>query len=86
MKNEDKRNELYKIENDILEKGSEEYYKYVDKTKIKTDYWSYIVGTRIKAFRSGLYPTTKKIIIKPIPDKWIEFFNISKSQIKTGKK
>ncbi len=26
----------------------------------------------------GLFPTTKKIIIKPIPDKWIELFNISK--------
>ena len=77
MKNEDKRNELYKIEKDILEKGSEEYYKYVDKNKIKTDYWSYVLGQRIHGFRNGLYPTTKKIIIKPIPDKWIEFFNIS---------
>ena len=33
MKNEDKRNKLYIIENDILEKGIKEYYKYVDKTK-----------------------------------------------------
>ena len=64
IKNEDKRKELYKIENDILEKGSEEYYKYVDKNKIKTDYWSYVLGQRIHGFRNGLYPTTKKIIIK----------------------
>ena len=78
MKNEDKRNELYKIENDILEKGSEEYYRYVDKSKLKTDYWSYVIGGRIHSFRNGMYPTTKKIIIKPIPDKWIDFFNISK--------
>jgi site-specific DNA-adenine methylase len=78
MKDEDKRNELYKIENDILEKGQEEYDKYVDKTKLKTDYWSYVIGGRIYSFRNGLFPTTKKIIIKPIPDKWIEFFNISK--------
>ena len=78
MKDEDKRNELYKIENDISEKGQEEYYKYVDKTKLKTDYWSYIIGNRIYGFMNGLFPTTKKIIIKPIPDKWIELFNISK--------
>ena len=57
---------------------SEEYYKYVDKTKLKTDYWSYVVGNRIHGFRNGLFPTTKKIIIKPIPNKWIEFFNTSK--------
>ncbi len=71
MKNENKRNELYKIKKDILEKGSEEYYKHVDKTKIKTDYGRYVLGHRIHAFRNGLYPTTRKIIIKPIPDKWI---------------
>ena len=77
MKNEDKRNELYKIENDILEKGQEEYYKYVDKTKLKTDYWSYVIGNRICNFRKGLFPT-RKIILKPISNIWIEFFNISK--------
>ena len=69
MKNEDKRNELYKIENDRLEKGQVEYYKYVDKTKLKTDYWSYIVGHRINAYNNGLFPTTMKINIKPIPNK-----------------
>ena len=47
MKNEDKINEFYKIENDILEKGQAEYIKYVDKTKIKTDYWSSVIGHRI---------------------------------------
>ena len=59
MKNEDKRNELYKIENDILEKGCDEYNKYVDRTKIKTDYWSYVIGNRIYNFRNGLFPTKK---------------------------
>ena len=74
MKNEDKRNELQKIENSIAEKGRDECYKYVERSKIKTDYWSYVIGHRIYAFQHGLFPTTTKIITKPISDKWIEFF------------
>ena len=66
MKNEDKRNELFKIENDIAEKGREEYYKYVDRNKLKIDYWSYVIGSRINGYMKGLFPTTKKIMIKPI--------------------
>jgi hypothetical protein len=46
---------LYKIENDILEKGSDEYYKHVNKNKIKTDYWSYVLGQRIHGFRKDNY-------------------------------
>ena len=61
MKNEDKRNELYRIENDIFKKGREEYYKHVDKTELKTDYWSYISGHRINAYNYALFPTTRKI-------------------------
>ena len=71
MKNEDKRKELYKIENDILEKGQKEYCNHVDRAKIKTDYWSYIVGHRIYSFQDGLFPTTNKINLKPISDKWM---------------
>lgn len=70
---ENKREELYKIEEDILEKGEEEYYKHVDKLKLKTDYWSYIIGKRIHSFRYGIFPTTKKIILSKISDNWLEF-------------
>ena len=52
-------------------KGREEYYKHVDRAKIKTDYWSYIIGNRIYAFQHGLFPTTNKINLKPISDKWM---------------
>ena len=62
----------------FFEKGIEEYYKYVDKTKLKTNYWSSIIGHRINAYNYGLFPTKNKIIIKPISDKWVEFFNMSK--------
>ncbi len=44
-------------------KRKEEHYEHVNKTKIKTDYWSYVLGQRIHGFRNGLYPTTRKIII-----------------------
>lgn len=73
MTDENKREELYKIEEDILEKGEEEYYKHVDKLKLKTDYWSYIIGKRIHSFRYGMFPTTKKIILSKISDNWLEF-------------
>ena len=62
MIDENKREELYKKEEDILEKGEEEYYKHVDKNKLKTDYWSYIIGKRINCFRYGLFLTNRKII------------------------
>ncbi len=43
-----------------------------------TEYIPYIISQRIKAFRRGLYPTTKKIILKEISEPWINFFNKSK--------
>ena len=43
-----------------------------------TEYIPYVISQRIKAFRRGLYPTTKQIIAKEIPEQWITFFKISK--------
>jgi hypothetical protein len=43
-----------------------------------TEYIPYIISQRIKAFRRGLYPTTKKVILKEISEPWINFFNKSK--------
>ena len=79
MLDENKRNELYKIEEEIKEKGEEEYYKYVKKNKKENfnNYWSHIISLRIHSFRHGLFPTNRKIILSKIPDKWIELFNKS---------
>ncbi len=45
MKDEKKRDELYKIEITIKEKGKEEYIKYADKDK--NDYWNYTLTSFI---------------------------------------
>ncbi len=46
-----------------------------------TEYIPYIVSQRIKAFRRGLYPTTKQIIFKEISEPWINFLINRKLQI-----
>ena len=78
MTDENEREKIYKIEDDIIEKGEEEYFKYVDKNKLKTDYFSYVIGRRISAFRYGLFPTTRKITSTKISDNWLEFLTIAK--------
>ena len=77
MTDENEREKLYKIEDDIIEKGEEEYFKYVDKNKLKTDYISYVIGRRISAFRYCLFPTTRKITSTKISDNWLEFLTIA---------
>jgi len=47
MNSKNKRNELYKIEKDILENGCEEYHMNVNESEIKTDHWNYVIGNRI---------------------------------------
>ena len=73
MTDETEREKLYKIEDDIIEKGEEEYFKYVDKNKLKTDYISYVIGRRIHKFRYGLFPIATKITSTKISDNWLEF-------------
>jgi len=81
MRDEEKRKELYKLEESIVKIGSEEYNKVIKKNNPKammTEYIPYIIARRINAFRYGLYPTTRKIILKEISENWINFFNVAK--------
>ena len=81
MKDEEERTKLYKLEESIVNLGSEEYNKIIKKNEPKammTEYIPYIISRRINAFRYGLYPTTKKIILKEISESWINFFKKSK--------
>ena len=81
MRDEEERKKLYKLEKSIIDIGSEEYNKVIKKNESKamlTEYIPYVISQRIKAFRRGLYPTTKQIIAKEIPEQWITFFKISK--------
>ena len=55
---EEERNKLYKLEKEILEKGSDFYYTIV---KGEDDYLKYIISKRIYQFRYGVYPTNKKL-------------------------
>ena len=73
MKDEEERNKLYELEKKIVEKGEELYYSIVRKGD--DEFLKYIISRRIHAFRNGLYPTTKKIILRPISDNWLKFFN-----------
>ena len=70
---EKEREALYKLEKEIIEKGAEFYYS-IARGK-DDDYLKYIISRRINAFRHGLYPTTKKIILHEITDNWKDFFN-----------
>ena len=69
---EKERDELYKIEKEIVEKGAEFYYNIV---RGNDDYLKYVISKRIHNFRNGLFPTNKKIIIREISDNWKEYFN-----------
>ena len=56
MRDEEKRKELYKLEEEILKIGSEEYNKVIKKNNPKammTEYIPYIISQRVKAFRRG---------------------------------
>ena len=63
-----KREEFYKIQNDIIENGPDDYYIYEDKTELKREYISYLFEKRIGTFR---FPT--KISSTKISDNWLEF-------------
>jgi hypothetical protein len=81
MMDEEERKKLYKLEESIVKLGIEEYNKIIKKNQPKlmfTEYIPYIISRRIHSFRMGLYPTTKKIILKEISEPWINFFKKSK--------
>ena len=64
MMDEEKRNELYKLEESILKNGMEEYNKIIKKNNpqaMRNEYIPYVISKRISSFRYGLYPTTKKL-------------------------
>ena len=66
------RQELYKLEEEIVEKEADFYYSIV---KTGTDdYLKYVISKRIHSFRHGLYPTNKKIILHEIGENWEKFF------------
>ena len=68
---EEERQKLYKLEKDILEKGPDLYYSIV---RGKDDeFLKYVISRRMNSMRHGLYPTTKKIILREISDNWKEF-------------
>jgi hypothetical protein len=75
MTKEEERQKLYKLEKEIVEKGSEYYYSIVRGKD--DDYLKYVISKRIHSFRHGLYPTNKNIILHEITDNWKEFFNKS---------
>ena len=58
MNKEKERQKLYKIEQEILNKGEELYYSIV-KTG-EDEYLKYVISRRIHSIRVGLFPTTKK--------------------------
>lgn len=75
MTKEKERQKLYKLENEIVEKG-EEFYNNIVKGK-DDDYLKYVISKRIHSFRHGIFPTNKKIILHEITDNWKEFLNKS---------
>jgi site-specific DNA-adenine methylase len=81
MRDEEKRNELYNIEKEIVEQGSEKYYEVIKKgiqKAVMNEYIPFVISRRIHSFRIGLFPTTKKIILKEISEGWVDFFQSSK--------
>ena len=66
-----KRNELYKIENEIAEKGIDYYYSIVNSKE--DNYLKYVISRRIYFIRYGLFPTNKRIVSKEISNNWINF-------------
>ena len=81
MREEEERQKLYKLQESIIKNGCEEYNKIIKKHEPKammTEYIPYVIARRIHSFRMGLYPTTKKIILREIAEEWINFFKKSK--------
>jgi site-specific DNA-adenine methylase len=72
---QEEREKLYKLEKEILEKGPDFYYSIVRGKD--DDFLKYIISRRIHAYRHGLFPTTKKIILHEISNNWKEFLNKS---------
>ena len=70
MTDEKERENLYKLENEIVKKGAECYYTI---TKGNDDYLKYVISKRIHCFRHGIYPT-KKIILHEISNNWKDFY------------
>ena len=72
MTDKNKREEFYKIQNDIIENGADNYVLYEDKTELKMEYISYLLNHRINTFRfPGKISSTK------ISDNWMEFLTIA---------
>ena len=69
-----KREEFYKIQDDIIENGPDYYYIYEDKTELKREYISYLFEKRIGTF-CRLFPG--KISSTKISDNWMEFLTIA---------
>jgi site-specific DNA-adenine methylase len=70
-----KREEFYKIQDDIIENGPDEYYIYEDKTELGSEYISYLFEKRIGTFMFGSFPG--KISSTKISDNWMEFLTIA---------
>jgi hypothetical protein len=81
MTKEEERQKLYKLEKEIVEKGAEFYYSIVRGKD--DDYLKYVISKRINAFRDGLYPTTKKIILHELSEERIHTFEPRKQSIQT---
>ena len=75
MNKEKERQKLYKLEQEILNKGEKFYYSIVREGD--DEYLKYIISRRIHSFRNGLFPTTKKIILHEISPNWKSFFKDS---------
>ena len=76
MIDENNRNNLYKIEKEIAEKGMDHYYSIINNKD--DDYLKYVISRRIYFLRYGLFPTTKQITLKTISNNWIDYFKHSK--------
>ena len=75
MNKEKERQKLYKLEQEILNKGEKFYYSIVREGD--DEYLKYVISRRIHAIRYGLFPTTKKLILHEISPNWKSFFKDS---------
>ncbi len=77
MRDEAERKKLYKLEESIVNIGSEEYYNIISKKEPKailTEYIPYVIARRVHSFRNGMYPATREIKLKEISEPWIKKF------------
>ena len=78
MKDENKREEFYKLQDECLKPNGDKYYYEIlgeKRCNMNTEYNAYIISKTIYSFRIGLYPTTKKVNKKIIGENWINYFN-----------